>query len=221
MRAEELAGRIDHTLLKPEASAEQVRRLCGEAATFHFATVCVNPARVRLAAERLAGSGVGVCSVVGFPLGASLTALKAVEAERALRDGATEVDMVLNVGLLRDGDLDAAREDVAAVRRATGGGAILKVIIEAAILEPDEIVTASRLAVDAGADMVKTSTGFNPAGGASLDAVRLIRRTVGDRAGVKAAGGIRDLETALAMIEAGADRLGASSSVAIVEACPA
>jgi deoxyribose-phosphate aldolase len=218
MDADELAARIDHTLLKQEASAEQVMRLCGEAIEFHFAAVCINPGRVRLAADRLAGSDVAVCSVVGFPLGASLPALKAAEAEQALRDGASEIDMVLNIGLLRDGDVAAAHYDVATVKRVTGKQAILKVIIEAAILSREEIITASRLAVEAGADLVKTSTGFNPAGGARLDDVRLIRQAVGDGAGVKAAGGIRDLDTALAMIEAGADRLGTSSSVAIIQA---
>ena len=213
--ATDLAARIDHTALKPETSAGQVVQLCHEAVEHRFAAVCVNPTRVRLAAEQLAGSPVAVCSVVGFPFGASTSVVKAAEAERALRDGATEIDMVIDIGRLRDGDQAAVRDDVAEARRVAAG-AILKVIIEAAVLTPDEIVTASRLAVDGGADFVKTSTGFHPAGGARLDDVRLIRQTAGGRARVKAAGGIRDLAAALAMIEAGADRLGSSSSVAIM-----
>lgn len=216
LQATDLAARIDHTALKPETSAQQVVQLCKEALEYSFSSVCVNPARVRLAAEHVTGSPVEVCSVIGFPFGASASALKAAEAERALHDGATEIDMVINIGLLRDGDEAAVRDDIAEVRHVMGAGVILKVIIEAAVLGPDEIVSACLVAVDAGADFIKTSTGFHPAGGARLDDVRLMRRTVGDRARIKAAGGIRDLAAALAMIEAGADRLGTSSSVAIM-----
>jgi len=181
--ASALAARIEHTTLRAEATAADIRRLCAEAREHRFVAVCVNPVRVRLAVAELAGSGVRVCSVVGFPLGASLPEVKAEEARRARDEGAGEIDMVMNIGVLRDGDPAAVRDDVASVRHAVGGG-ILKVILETAILGPREIELASVLAVEAGADFVKTSTGFNAAGGAQVEHVRLIRRAIGERAGI-------------------------------------
>jgi deoxyribose-phosphate aldolase len=215
--ASELASRIDHTILKPEASAEDVQRLCAEAREYRFGAVCINPARVRLATDEVGGSGVPVCSVVGFPLGATRPDSKVFETRGALEDGATEIDMVMNIGALRDRDFEAVHRDIAAVREATGSN-ILKVIIEAAILSDEEIARAAAISIEAGADFVKTSTGFNAAGGARVEHVRLIRDTIGSKGRIKAAGGIRDLPGALALIEAGADRLGASASVAILAA---
>lgn len=214
---ENIASYIDHTLLKPEATREQIRKLCEEALEYRFAAVCVNPANVRLCAELLEGSGVEVCTVIGFPLGANLTEVKVYEAQKAVVEGAKELDMVINLGALKGGDLVMVKKDVAAVTRAChDGGAICKVIIEAAALTDDEKVSACRAAMEAGADFVKTSTGFNPAGGATLHDVEIMRRTVGDTMGVKAAGGIRTLDDALKMIRAGASRLGASAGVKIV-----
>jgi deoxyribose-phosphate aldolase len=211
----ELAAVIDHTLLKPGATAVQIEELCAEASANGFRTVCVNPFRVRLAAELLRGAEPDVCSVAGFPLGASTTEVKVAESARAVRDGAAEIDMVMNIGALLSGDERVVGDDIAAVVRASEGRAV-KVIIEAALLTDEQKVTACRLAVEAGASYVKTSTGFGP-GGATSEDVRLMRETVGDAVGVKAAGGIRDARTALAMLEAGASRIGASASVAIVE----
>lgn len=216
MKRDALAQMIDHTLLKPDATPEQVEQLCDEAREHHFATVCVNPIYVPLAAEKLAGTDVGVCSVVGFPLGATPTAAKVCETEIALAQGATEIDMVLPIGLLKAGREEAVRADVAAVAAVCHAqGAHLKVIIETALLTDEEKVTACRLVKEGGADFVKTSTGFAKSG-AVVEDVALMRRTVGPEMGVKAAGGIRDYETALAMIEAGATRLGASSGIAII-----
>jgi len=216
-RAPEVARLIDHTLLKPEASRAQIERLCEEAVRYHFATVCVNPSYVRLCAELVRPAGdVGVCSVVSFPLGATPPEVKAFEAARALDDGATELDMVQNIGALKSGDLDLLRRDLAAVIGvAHQRGAICKVILEMALLTPDEKERAILLAADAGADFVKTSTGFGP-GGATAEDVALIRRLVGPVCGVKAAGGIRALADVEAMIRAGATRIGASAGVAIV-----
>jgi deoxyribose-phosphate aldolase len=211
-----VAQLIDHTLLKPDASATDIETLCAEAAQHHFATVCVNPAWVSLAARRLRGSGVGVCSVVGFPLGATTPDVKAYETRRAITDGATEIDMVINVGALKSGDVRLVEQDIEGVAAACRAcGATSKVIIEAALLTDDEKVTACTLAKAAGADFVKTSTGFGP-GGATVDDVALMRRVVGDTMGVKAAGGVRDLTQVQAMVAAGASRVGASAGVRIV-----
>ncbi|MGF1449950.1 MAG: deoxyribose-phosphate aldolase [Opitutales bacterium] len=212
----ELAAYIDHTILKPEATAAQVQRLCEEAHAHAFAAVCVNPSRVPKAAKLLEGSTVKVCTVVGFPLGATLTAAKAAETHLAVQAGATEIDMVLNVGALKDGEDALVADDVAAVVAAAKGSASVKVILENCLLEDAEIARACRLCHGAGADYVKTSTGFARSG-ATVDDVRLMRTTVGSKLGVKAAGGIRDTATALAMIEAGATRIGASASIAIVD----
>jgi len=212
-----LASIIDYTLLKPEATKEQIERLCAEAQRYGFATVCVNPSFVKLAAESLKGSPVKVCSVVGFPLGSTLPEVKAYEAEMAIRNGAREIDMVMNIGALKSKDYDFARKDIEAVVNVCHKyGAVVKVIIEAPLLTDEEKIKACELAMEAGADYVKTSTGFGP-GGATVHDVSLMRRTVGERMGVKAAGGIRSLEKAQAMIEAGATRIGASAGVKIVE----
>lgn len=211
-----MAGLIDHTLLKPDASAKDIDTLCTEAAAFHFATVCVNPAWVGLAARRLHGSGVGVCSVVGFPLGATTPDVKQYETRRAIFDGAAEIDMVVNVGALKSADLRLVSADIEAVTMpCRNAGVVSKVIIEAALLTDEEKVTACTLAKAAGADFVKTSTGFGP-GGATVADVTLMRRVVGDQMGVKAAGGVRDLEQVRAMVAAGATRVGASAGVRIV-----
>lgn len=211
-----IAGLIDHTLLKADATATEVEALCREAAEHKFATVCVNPAWVALAARQLRGSGVGVCSVVGFPLGATTPDVKAYETRRAIVDGATEIDMVINVGALKSGDLRLVEQDIEGVAAACRAcGATSKVIIEAALLTDDEKITACTLAKAAGADFVKTSTGFGP-GGATVADVALMRRVVGADMGVKAAGGVRDLEQMQAMVAAGATRVGASAGVRIV-----
>ena len=220
MNKQEIARLIDHTLLKPEATAAQVERLCEEARRYRFATVCINPVFVSLAAERLVGSGVEVCAVAGFPLGATTTETKVSEARRPMADGATEIDMVIHIGALKAGDHDAVRDDIAAVADAChAGGAQLKVIIETVLLDDAEKVTACQLAQAAGADFVKTSTGF-AGGGATVEDVRLMRQTVGPEMGVKAAGGVRTYADAMAMVEAGATRIGASAGVQIVEQAP-
>jgi len=210
-----IARMIDHTLLKPDATDAMIVRLCEEAAQYRFATVCVNPHWVPLAAKRLSGADVGVTTVVGFPLGSTTSAAKAAEAREAAALGATDVDMVLNIGALKSGDADFVRRDVAAVVEACRGGAIVKVILETGYLTDEEKTLACRLVAEAGADFVKTSTGFGP-GTATVADVALMRAAVGDALGVKAAGGIRDLAAARAMIAAGATRLGTSSGVAIV-----
>lgn len=206
---------IDHTILKADATEKDVRRLCDEARAYGFATVCVNSCWTALAAELLAGSGVGVTTVVGFPLGAMSTAGKAAETAAAVADGATEIDMVINIGRLKAGDDDFVRDDIAAVVKAAGDAGV-KVIIECCLLTDAEKVRACEASVAAGAAFVKTSTGFST-GGATVEDVRLMRATVGDRCKVKAAGGIHTREEALAMIEAGADRLGCSSGIAIAQ----
>ncbi|GIO05132.1 deoxyribose-phosphate aldolase [Brevibacillus reuszeri] len=205
---------IDHTLLKPEATKAMIDKLCAEAKEHDFASVCVNPYWVKRSAELLAGTDVKVCTVIGFPLGASTTEVKAAETRDAIRSGATEVDMVLNVGALKSGDLETVKADVAAVKQAAGD-VLLKVILETGLLTDDEKETACKLCVEAGADYVKTSTGFGP-GGATVEDIALMRKTVGADVGVKASGGVRDGEAALAMIEAGASRIGTSSGVSIV-----
>jgi deoxyribose-phosphate aldolase len=212
-----VAGLIDHTLLKPDATRTDIEKLCREAAEFHFATVCVNPAWVALCAARLRGTGVGVCSVVGFPLGATTADVKQYETRRAIYDGATEIDMVINVGALKSGDLRTTEQDIEAVIGACRQcGVVSKVIIEAALLTDEEKVTACTLTKAAGADFVKTSTGFGPGGATAAD-VALMRRVVGAEMGVKAAGGVRDLEGLKAMVAAGATRVGASAGVRIVQ----
>jgi deoxyribose-phosphate aldolase len=212
-----VSGMIDHTLLKPDASRADIERLCREAAEFHFATVCVNPTWVATAARLLRGSGVGVCSVVGFPLGATPADVKNYETRRAIFDGATEIDMVINVGALKSGDLRTVERDIeAVVEPCRQCGVISKVIIEAALLIDEEKITACTLAKAAAADFVKTSTGF-ASGGATAADVALMRRVVGADMGVKAAGGVRDLEGLKAMVAAGATRVGASAGVKIVQ----
>ena len=212
-----VAGVIDHTLLRPDATRQDIEKLCREAAEFHFATVCVNPAWVALAASRLGGTGVGVCSVVGFPLGASTPDVKHYETRRAIFDGASEIDMVINIGALKSGDLRTVERDIEAVVEACRQcGVVSKVIIEAALLTDEEKITACTLSKAAGADFVKTSTGFGPGGATAAD-VALMRRVVGSEMGVKAAGGVRDLEGLKAMVAAGATRVGASAGVKIVQ----
>jgi deoxyribose-phosphate aldolase len=212
-----VAAMIDHTLLKPDASRKEIEDLCREAAQFSFATVCVNPVWVALCADRLRGTAVQVCSVVGFPLGATTPDVKGYETRRAIFDGAREIDMVINVGALKSGDLRLVEADIEAVTTpCREAGALSKVIIEAALLTDDEKVTACTLAKAACADYVKTSTGF-ASGGATAADVALMRRVVGAEMGVKAAGGVRDLEGMRAMIAAGATRVGASAGVKIVQ----
>jgi deoxyribose-phosphate aldolase len=212
-----IASMIDHTLLKPDAARQNIEELCREAAQFAFATVCVNPVWVALSARLLAGTGVRVCSVVGFPLGATTADVKEYETRRAIFDGAREIDMVINIGALKSGDLRVVERDIEAVTTSCREcGALSKVIIEAALLTDDEKVTACTLAKAACADYVKTSTGFGP-GGATVADVALMRRAVGAGMGVKAAGGVRDLESVRAMIAAGATRVGASAGVKIVQ----
>ena len=212
----DLARYIDHTLLKPDASAADIDTLCDEAAEHHFASVCVNPTWVRRAAKRLRDSDVAVASVIGFPFGATPSDVKAFETRRAVRDGAGEIDMVINIGALKSGDHDLVRTDIARVSDACHeSGAINKVIIEAALLSDAEKIIASRLAKEAQADMVKTSTGYAK-GGATIYDVALMRETVGPKMGVKAAGGIRTAEDVQEMIAAGATRIGASAGIKIV-----
>ena len=212
-----VASMIDHTLLKPDAKRVQIEELCREAAQFGFATVCVNPTWVALCARALAATSVGVCSVVGFPLGATPADVKGYETRRTIFDGAREIDMVVNIGALKSGDLRAVEHDIEAVTGPCRDCQVLsKVIIEAALLTEDEKVTACTLAKAAGADYVKTSTGFGPGGATPAD-VALMRRVVGVEMGVKAAGGIRDLDAVKAMIAAGATRVGASAGVRIVK----
>ncbi len=212
-----LGAAIDHTLLKPDASTAEIDKLCADALQHRFASVCVNGTWVKRCAEILAGSGVLTCTVVGFPLGASAPEVKAYEAQRAIEDGACEVDMVLNIGALKSGDDDYVRRDIAGLAEVCHRlGARLKVIIETCLLTDAEKVRACRLAREAGADFVKTSTGFSK-GGATVEDVRLMRETVGPTMGVKASGGVHDSTEARAMIQAGATRIGASASVAIVQ----
>ena len=214
---EGLAAYIDHTLLKPEATRDELAKLAEEARKHQFATVCVNPTWVALAAAQLRGSAVGVCSVVGFPLGATTPDVKQFEARRAIFDGASEIDMVLNVGALKSGDVRLVTDDIRGVVSAChAAGAGSKVIIETALLTDEEKITACTLAKAAGADFVKTSTGFGPGGATAAD-VALMRRVVGDEMGVKASGGVRDLEQMKAMVAAGATRIGASAGVRIVK----
>lgn len=211
----EVAAMIDHTLLKPDATKEQVMELCAEAREYVFASVCINPAFVKLASECLRGSPVKVCTVIGFPLGATTSVTKAIETRDAIANGADEIDMVINVGALKAGNYELVQKDIEAVVEAACGK-LVKVILETALLTDEEKVMACKISSRAGADFVKTSTGFGP-GGATAQDIALMRQTVGKYMGVKASGGIRDFETARKMIEAGATRIGASASVAIVK----
>ena len=213
----DIARYIDHTLLKPDATQAQIAQLCHEARQYDFAAVCVNPTHVKLCADLLKGSNVAVCTVVGFPLGATPPEVKAYETQQAIDDGATEVDMVINIGALKGGEYDLVERDIAMVTRtAHNNGALCKVIIEAALLNEQEKIKACELSKKAGADYVKTSTGFGP-GGATVADVTLMRRVVGPGMGIKAAGGIRSFADAKGMVEAGATRIGASAGVKILQ----
>ncbi len=217
-----MAGLIDHTLLKPDATADQIAQLCYEARKYGFAAVCVNPTHVTLAAQLLRGSAVAVCTVVGFPLGATPPEVKAYEAQLALDQGATEIDMVINIGALKSRDYEMVARDIRAVVRVTHAHqppALVKVIIEAALLTDEEKIAACLLSKESDADYVKTSTGF-ASGGATVADVALMRRAVGPEMGVKAAGGIRTREDADALVQAGATRIGASAGIKIVQTAP-
>ncbi|MGI6493132.1 MAG: deoxyribose-phosphate aldolase [Pelotomaculum sp.] len=215
---EDLAGYIDHTLLKPDATPFDITKACYSAMLYGFKSVCINPCYIPLAVKELSGSKVMVCTVIGFPLGASSTEIKALEAGAAIRAGAAEIDMVMNIGFLKGGLLTQVQNDLVGVVNAAkreNSRAVVKVILETSLLTEHEKVNACRLAVEAGADFVKTSTGFGK-GGATIEDIILMRKSVGPSFGVKAAGGIRDLQTAVNMIEAGADRLGTSSGESII-----
>jgi deoxyribose-phosphate aldolase len=213
---DELAQFIDHTLLKPDATVPEIVKLCNEAKRYHFASVCINPSYVSLCARQLAGSDVKVCTVVGFPLGANTTETKVAETEQAIHNGAQEIDMVVNVGMLKSGEYEYVKNDIFQVVRASHrSGAIVKVIIETALLTDEEKVKACLLSKWAGAEFVKTSTGFSK-GGATAGDVRLMRKVVGSTMGVKASGGVRSREDAEEMVASGATRIGASASVKIV-----
>ena len=210
-----VAAMIDHTLLKQDASEEQIAKICEEALEYHFASVCVNPSYVAQCAEALKGSSVEVCTVIGFPLGATTSASKAFEAKDAIANGATEVDMVVNVGKIKSGNWDFVKDDIAAVVKAADKKAVVKVIIETCLLTDEEKVKVCQIAKEVGADFVKTSTGFSK-WGAKPEDVALMRKTVGPDMGVKASGGIHNAEEALAMMNAGASRLGCSAGIAVV-----
>ncbi|ADL51489.1 deoxyribose-phosphate aldolase [Clostridium cellulovorans] len=215
MKNQKIAEIIDHTLLKPEATKEEVITLCREAKEYNFASVCVNPTFVALAAEELKGSSVKVCTVIGFPLGANTKEVKAFETRDAILKGAHEVDMVINIGKLKDKDYEGVKADIEAVTKEAKGKALSKVIIETCLLTDEEKEIICKLAVEAGTDYVKTSTGFSK-GGATKEDIALMRKTVGPNIGVKASGGVRTYEDAKNVIEAGASRIGASASIAIV-----
>jgi deoxyribose-phosphate aldolase len=210
-----IAGMIDHTLLKADATKNEIGKLCKEAKEYQFASVCVNPTWVKYASELLKGSEVKVCTVIGFPLGANTSEVKAFEVTNSIANGAEEVDMVLNIGALKAGDYELVEKDILAVVEAAKGKALTKVIIETSLLTKEEKIKACELVVKAGADFVKTSTGFST-GGATVEDVTLMRETVGPTIGVKASGGVRNVQDAKNVIEAGATRIGASSGVAIV-----
>lgn len=211
-----IASMIDHTILKPDASKDAVIKICAEAREYKFKSVCVNSCYTKLVAEELKDSGVLVCTVIGFPLGAMETKSKAFETARAIELGANEIDMVINVGALKDKDYDLVLNDIKEVVETAKGKAIVKVILETCLLTNEEKIKACQLSQEAGADFVKTSTGFST-GGATVEDIKLMRETVGPNMGVKASGAVRTKEDALAVIEAGANRIGASSSIAIVE----
>lgn len=212
----EILGIIDHTVLKPDTSNSMIENLCKEALEYDFAAVCVNPYFVKLAKELLQDSNVKVATVIGFPLGANTKEVKAYETIDAIKNGADEIDMVINIGALKNKDYNLVKEDIEAVVEAAKGKAIVKVIIETCLLTEEEKKKACELSLEAGADFVKTSTGFST-GGATIEDVKLMKSIVGDKMGIKASGGIRDLETARKMIEAGATRLGTSSGVKIAK----
>lgn len=214
--AEDLAGMIDHTLLKPDATPEEIEQICKEAVEYKFASVCVNPGYVSLAKEKVKDSSVKVCATIGFPLGATTTKSKVCEAEEAISNGAQEVDMVINIGRLKSRDYDYVKNDIReVVRAAHSENALAKVIIETCLLTDDEKEKACHLAKDAGADFVKTSTGFSKGGATAAD-VALMRKVVGNEMGVKASGGIRSYEDAIIMVQSGATRIGTSSGVKII-----
>lgn len=212
----EILGMIDHTILKAEATEEMVKVLCEEAMEFKFAAVCVNPCFVGFSKELLKNSNVKVATVIGFPLGANTSEVKAFETKNAIENGAEEVDMVINIGALKSKNYSLVKEDIEAVVEAAKGKAIVKVIIETSLLNHEEKIKACELAMEAGADFVKTSTGFST-GGATVEDIRLMKEVVGDKLKIKASGGIRDLETAKKMVAEGANRLGASSGVEIAK----
>ncbi len=216
MDKQQLASMIDHTILKADATRESVEKICKEALEYKFASVCINPANIELAAEMLKGSEVKVCTVIGFPLGANTSEVKAFETKDAIAKGADEVDMVINIGRLKDKDYEYVKNDIKAVVEAAKGKALTKVIIETCLLTDEEKVKACELSKEAGADFVKTSTGFST-GGATPEDIKLMRETVGPDMGVKASGGVRSFEDAKAVIENGATRIGASSSITICE----
>jgi deoxyribose-phosphate aldolase len=215
MPEQNIASIIDHTLLKADATKDEIMTLCNEAKEYQFASVCVNPTWVSTCAKVLDGSDVRVCTVIGFPLGATTSAVKAFETKKAIEDGAAEIDMVLNIGALKGGHNDLVETDISEVVEAAKEKAIVKVIIETSLLSEEEKVRACVISKNAGAQFVKTSTGFST-GGATIEDVDLMRRTVGPEMGVKASGGIRDFETTVEMVTAGATRIGASSGIAIV-----
>ncbi len=212
----DIASIIDHTLLKPEATEDDIKKVCAEAIEYKFKSVCINTSYVSLVSRLLSGSGVVTCCVVGFPLGASSTRAKVDETYDALKNGAKEIDMVINIGALKSGDWNTVKRDIEGVTNACKGRALVKVILETSLLNDEEKIRACTIAKMAGADFVKTSTGFNK-GGATIEDIILMRKVVGPNMGVKASGGIRDTETARAMIEAGANRLGTSSGINIVK----
>lgn len=214
MEHEDIYKMIDHTLLKQDATSEEIKKLCKEALEYNFASVCVNPTNVELAAKILNGSLVKVCTVIGFPLGANTTKIKVLEAKDAIENGATEVDMVINIGRLKDKDYDYVKKDIEAVVNEVKGKALIKVIIETCLLTDEEKVIACKLASEAKADFVKTSTGFSTGGATPFD-VKLMRETVGENMGVKASGGVRTSEYAKELIKNGANRIGASASIKI------
>ncbi|MDO4401745.1 deoxyribose-phosphate aldolase [Sarcina ventriculi] len=214
MEHKDIYKMIDHTLLKQDATSEEIKKLCKEALEYNFASVCVNPTNVELAAKILNGSLVKVCTVIGFPLGANTTKIKVLEAKDAVENGATEVDMVINIGRLKDKDYDYVKKDIEAVVNEVKGKALIKVIIETCLLTDEEKVIACKLASEAKADFVKTSTGFSTGGATPFD-VKLMRETVGENMGVKASGGIRTSEDAKELIKNGANRIGASASIKI------
>lgn len=213
---EYIASIIDHTVLRADAMPEDIIKICKEADEHKFASVCINPCYVKLAAEQLKSSSVKVCTVIGFPLGASVAEVKAYETVKAIEDGATEVDMVINIGMLKAGKLDYVKEDIAAVVNAAKGKALTKVIIEACLLTDEEKTAVCKLSKEAGADFVKTSTGFSK-WGAKAEDIKLMREAVGPELGVKASGGVHSYEDAVKMVENGATRIGASSSIKIIE----
>ena len=214
MEHKDIYKMIDHTLLKQDATSEEIKKLCKEALEYNFASVCVNPTNVELAAKILNGSLVKVCTVIGFPLGANTTKIKVLEAKDAVENGATEVDMVINIGRLKDKDYDYVKKDIEAVVNEVKGKALIKVIIETCLLTDEEKVIACKLASEAKADFVKTSTGFSTGGATPFD-VKLMRETVGENMGVKASGGVRTSEYANELIKNGANRIGASASIKI------